>query len=370
MTTGPIKVWIVDYNRKFLVLQWVDPTTGKRKSQSSGCTRRRDAERKAIALEDQLNSLRPNADGRTEWQAFCDRFETHHCSSLKDSSAAKAIGVMSTFFRLMQPQDLRSITTSTLTEYATKLRNLKRSEATIAGHLTNLRVALRWAFDQGLIAEVPRLPRVARNTTGRRMKGRPISTAEFVQMLRATAGVVGKPAARSWRHLLRGLWYSGLRLNEAFHLTWDDPNQLSIDLAGQHPFLTIPIEHDKGHRERRMPLTPDFARFLLRTPEAERTSHVFNPIGEQGYRTVSEPHLSRVVSAIGEAAKVVVDPRKGKFASAHDLRRSFGQRWAQRVMPQVLRELMRHESLETTMTYYVGVNAAATAEMLWREHNT
>ncbi len=34
-------------------------------------------------------------------------------------------------------------------------------------------------------------------------------------------------------------------------------------------------------------------------------------------------------------------------------------------MPTVLRELMRHESIETTMQYYVGVNAEATADELW-----
>ena len=46
-----------------------------------------------------------------------------------------------------------------------------------------------------------------------------------------------------------------------------------------------------------------------------------------------------IISAIGKSAGVVVDERtKGKetvkkFASAHDLRRAFGQRWASRVMP-------------------------------------
>ena len=34
-------------------------------------------------------------------------------------------------------------------------------------------------------------------------------------------------------------------------------------------------------------------------------------------------------------------------------------------MPTILRELMRHESIETTMKYYVGVNAEATADELW-----
>ena len=34
-------------------------------------------------------------------------------------------------------------------------------------------------------------------------------------------------------------------------------------------------------------------------------------------------------------------------------------------MPQVLQELMRHESIETTMRYYVGRNANTAAEAIW-----
>ena len=54
-----------------------------------------------------------------------------------------------------------------------------------------------------------------------------------------------------------------------------------------------------------------------------------------------------------------------KFASAHDLRRAFAVRWANRVMPTVLRELMRRASITTTLAYYVGQNAEATANALW-----
>lgn len=55
-----------------------------------------------------------------------------------------------------------------------------------------------------------------------------------------------------------------------------------------------------------------------------------------------------------------------KFASAHDLRRAFGFRWSRRVMPPVLKELMRHTEIATTMKFYVGVNAQATADELWK----
>jgi hypothetical protein len=35
-------------------------------------------------------------------------------------------------------------------------------------------------------------------------------------------------------------------------------------------------------------------------------------------------------------------------------------------MPTVLRELMRHEDIATMMAYYVGDNAEATAEAVWK----
>jgi len=53
-----------------------------------------------------------------------------------------------------------------------------------------------------------------------------------------------------------------------------------------------------------------------------------------------------------------------KFASCHDLRRAFGKRWASRLMPTDLQQLMRHESIETTMKYYVGQDAEAIADAI------
>lgn len=83
-----------------------------------------------------------------------------------------------------------------------------------------------------------------------------------------------------------------------------------------------------------------------------------------------------MVCKIGEAAGVKVNTKsKGgkeivKYASAHDRRRSFGERWASRVMPQVLMRLMPHESIETTMKFYVGRNADTTAAVLGAAHRS
>lgn len=102
----------------------------------------------------------------------------------------------------------------------------------------------------------------------------------------------------------------------------------------------------------------------------DRTGRVFdlkaqrNHSGQVGWR-----HVSKVVCDIGKKAgvKVHTNPISGKvkIASAHDLRRSFGERWSRKVMPQVLMELMRHEDIQTTMKYYVRRSAEATADAVW-----
>jgi len=78
--------------------------------------------------------------------------------------------------------------------------------------------------------------------------------------------------------------------------------------------------------------------------------------------------VSRIVSAIGKKAGVVVNKADDKFASAHDLRRAFGTRWSFKVKPVTLKLLMRHQQIETTMRYYVDQVADDVAEQLWKSH--
>ena len=75
--------------------------------------------------------------------------------------------------------------------------------------------------------------------------------------------------------------------------------------------------------------------------------------------------------ALSQAARagVKVNPETGKTASIHDLRRSFGSRWAKKVMPAVLQRLMRHADIGTTMRYYVDLDADELAEDLWAGHS-
>jgi integrase len=78
--------------------------------------------------------------------------------------------------------------------------------------------------------------------------------------------------------------------------------------------------------------------------------------------------IGPLVSAIGEKAGIIVGQRTKartdgkavtapKFPSGHDLRQAFGFAWFRRVMPPVLKELLRHTEIATTMKFYAGVNA-------------
>jgi len=86
---------------------------------------------------------------------------------------------------------------------------------------------------------------------------------------------------------------------------------------------------------------------------------------KSGRPLCAESRVSEALSEVGKAAEIVVDDETGKFASAHDLRRSFGTRWANKVKPITLKALMRHKSIETTLKYYVDQDADDVADELW-----
>mgnify|MGYP001825060245 CR=1 FL=1 len=189
------------------------------------------------------------------------------------------------------------------------------------------------------------------------MRGRPVTGEEFERMLDSVAGV-RKLEPDKWRQFIKGLWLSGLRLSEALGLSWDDDAPLSIDTSGKHPCFRIAAKAQKRRKDELLPMTPDFADFILATPEEKRRGLVFGI-------TTSRSRVGRNISAIGKKANVVVDKQAKRFATAHDLRRAFGTRWAKKVKPHILMALMRHASITTTMSYYVHEDAQDVANELW-----
>ncbi|QDT73893.1 Phage integrase family protein [Lacipirellula limnantheis] len=242
---------------------------------------------------------------------------------------------------------------------------------TAVSYLAHLRAALNAAVEWGMLPRLPKIPKIKRGKGVKLMRGRAVTPVEFRAMLEATPAVVSEASAATWQFLLRGLWLSGLRLQEACLLHWDGYRGHTIDMDGKRPMFIIRGELEKGRQDRRLPMAPEFVALLATVPLEARSGPVFRPQAKRrGGPTPSLHRIGEVIAKIGEQAKVVVDadPRTGeptKFASAHDLRRAFGYRWAPRVMPAILQKLMRHASIQTTMQYYVNIEADDVANALW-----
>ena len=359
-----------------LFMRYRDPVSGRQVARSTGTSKKRDAERAAAKWEAELREGRYNKPSRVTWEEFRDQYNRDVLDGLKASTATTYDATLNVFERLRRPVKLAEVTTSNLTAFVTDLRGQVSSPATIARHLRALMVAMRWAHREGLLIT---LPTVTMPKQAKGMRGRPLAGEEFDRMLDAVAKVVGEVAAASWKFYLRGLWASGLRLQESIELRWDDaPGAMVADFSGRRPMLRIPAESEKGNTHRLLPMAPQFARLLDEVPFDRRRGRVFAPLDKAALPySASRNAIGPIVTEIGEAAGVIVNQRvrRGKdgkpetvkkFASAHDLRRSFGFRWSRRVMPPVLKELMRHTEIATTMKYYVGLNAEATADELWR----
>lgn len=361
--------------RTNLAMRYVDPETGKQVWRTAGTANHNKAIKAAAVWESELREGRYNKRQRITWDDFRDRYDADVLAAMKESTAENYSASLNVFERTVDPQRLADCTTAKLTTFVTALRGQHLSPATVARHLRQLKVAFRWAHRQGILLTLPQFDRIKQSKGAR---GRAVSGEEFDRMLAAVPKVVGEAAAESWRFYLKGLDASGLRLAESLVLRWDDaPDAIIVDYSGRHPMLRIPAEAEKGDTHRILPMAPEFAQLLATVPADQRKGRVFKLLGKDGKpchggRFVVGP----IASEIGEKAGIIVGTRTkvedgkattvNKYASAHDLRRAFGFRWSRRVMPPVLRELMRHTSLATTMTYYVGLNAQATADELWK----
>ncbi len=321
-----------------------------------------------------------------DWSDFREEYRVLHLSTLRDKSAQDAESRLDIAERIIKPKTIgRMAETPVLQKLQIQLlagthsRNIrKRSPHTVRGHMKTVLAALNWAHRQDWLEREPKLPRL-KVPKGSAMKGRPITEAEFQKMLESIPEVVGHEAAESWNYVLRGLWESALRIEELMNVSWDQPGSIRpIWNQGEHPVLNIPASMQKNDTHESIPMIPSFESLLLETPPEQRTGWIFNPQSLQlkirrkvRHSRPEAEWVGRVISRIGKAAGIVVseaDEKSGrpeKYASAHDLRRSFSQRLRNADVPAlVISRIMRHSSWETTQKHYAPGNVQNDATTL------
>ena len=114
----------------------------------------------------------------------------------------------------------------------------------------------------------------------------------------------------------------------------------------------------------RVSVAKEFAETILTVPENERRGPFFTVLTKEGRPYSRKRHqVGKIIAELGRKAVIVVKAHQQtgekEFAFAHDLRRSFGERWAKRVEAPFFQKMMRHSAITTTLRYYSSRDADA-----------
>jgi integrase len=294
-----------------------------------------------------------------EWDDYVEYFTKNHLSGLSKGYRNVLLPVVGKFHAFAKPRYLQDITPQMIRRWIADLQDSGLATATIHSYWGSLSAFLRIGVDDGIIKAIPkiRLPKLDRRSMS---KGRAITGEEFDRMLAAVDEIAPKQAEH-WKFLLQGLWNCGLRIGEAYALSWDE-SDFRVDLEQKYPCFVIAAAGQKSRRKQTLPIPPEFTEMLRSVPVPRRRGKVFKLQSERG-NPLGQTQVERAVAKFGREAKIKVGANK--TATAHDLRRSFGSRWALRVMPQVLQQLMRHADIQTTMRFYVDLKAQDLGQVIY-----
>jgi integrase len=355
MSDQRVTVWVQRFkDRPALMLQWIDPETGKRKSESAGTADPDQAEQKRADKEYELNHGLHKEVSRMSWERFRELFEAEYLSGARANTRRNYAATLDLFEELCRPGALRSVSGRTVSTFVGAMRKRPTrgregmAASTIRVYLEYLHTALAWAAHQNFIPACPRFPDVKVP----KKRPQPVPTESFEKLLDKA------PDALTRAYLLCG-WLAGLRLNEGLALEWEQTDAAPwVDFARNR--IWLPAGFVKAAEDQWVPLDPVLCSALEPLPRHGRK--VFRFLS----RKTGEP-----ICLEGMSQRIVkLARRAGVKLSMHALRKGFGCRYAGKVPAQVLQRLMRHSSIAITMDYYANVDAAVEEAVLGRQCNS
>jgi site-specific recombinase XerD len=175
--------------------------TKKHVTRSTGTKSKKEAVKVAAKWEAELHEGRYKPKSRITWEEFTEKYDCQYVSELAKSTGSKVRTVLDHFQTITGLTRLCEATAERVTEFQSGLREQGKSETTIKSYSAHLKAALRWAADNGLINEAPKVRMPKRAADESEMKGRPITLEEFERMLAKVESVVGKDQATGWKEL-------------------------------------------------------------------------------------------------------------------------------------------------------------------------
>lgn len=169
-----------------------------------------------------------------------------------------------------------------------------------------------------------------------------------------------------WKTFLSLLYSTGLRLEEATNLIWTDVDfeQAILSVSAKRSCESLVHWEPKDHEIRHIPLCPEMIELLVKwhANAPERIPYIF--LTEKRYSRVMEQVKARqwhdgrdLVNNMLRDFKVIRRRAGIAGCTLHDFRRACITNWARRLPAHVVRRLAGHSSLETTMNYYLSVQA-------------
>lgn len=169
------------------------------------------------------------------------------------------------------------------------------------------------------------------------------------------------------------LFYTaGLRMHEAFNLTWDclDFQKNILLVTNREATADTPPFHIKDHEARRIPLpphtidlltqwqteAPEGVPFILLTKERyKRVRKKWQAIRKAGLPWKNRHVINNVLRNFKSHVRRAEIKPVGKL-TIHTLRKCAGQNWADYLPMNVVKELMGHSNIATTQEFYTTVD--------------
>jgi integrase len=337
------------------MLQWHDPETGKRKSQTAGTCNPLEAEKARADLEYELNHGLHVEPARLTWERFRELFEAEYVAGLRPDTRHNYRMTLDAFERLCHPKQLRSVTERTVSAFVAALRRepgvkpgTLMQPSSVKVRVQFLHTALQWAADQRFLPECPKFPAVKVP----KKRPQPVAAEAFERLLAKA------PDLQTRVFLLCG-WLAGLRLNEALALEWEEAHEAPwLDLARDR--IWLPAGFVKAVEDQWVPLDAALREALLSLPRQGKK--VFHFVEARSGKPVGDKAVCNRISELARAA--------GVRMTMKTLRQGFGCHYAGQVSAHVLQRLMRHSSIRVTMDYYANVDQAVEDAVRTAKRNT
>lgn len=326
------------------MLYWIEPLQNKRKTRLVHGTENF-VLKEVAALQAALDRGRDGSP--ITWEIAREQFESIKYPGVAEGTAQQYRTTFAHWERLVgSSRDIALVDSLAVSQFESALRRQKLKTATVSKVLRHLRSFLRWCARKKFVDRAPEID-MPKQQKKRLAKGKPITEAQFNSLI-DDYKKSGKKDVDSWANFLRGLWLSGFRSHELARLHWTD-GDIILDLD-HDPFPAVLFRGDpqKSRQEEAWPLPPDFLAYVR---QIERRRGLVFPLPVRDRTSVSR-QACEILKPLG--------------ASCHDLRRSFATRWATKVPPAVLMTMLRHQSISTTMDFYVDLGATGAA---WRAMN-